>query len=248
MKLRRFALVSCLLAVLAAAIAPASAIAPRDVVDRLGSVTIDSEGRIATLVDIHHINPVRLEGKPAGSANCSNDGAATGKYELVGWQVGLSTFHYNEATTPAGLGSQTAVMQAAFNAWPSPAPRVNVLNDGTATRYGATRTGDIMFGSTGGSLATTYTWRWNDGLVESDVVFNKGYTWFNAGSEGDGCIETAGNTYDVRNIATHEFGHVYGLGHPSGARYETMYAYGYSGETLKWSPASGDANGVNANY
>ena len=45
--------------------------------------------------------------------------------------------------------------------------------------------------------------------------------------------------YDVANIGTHEAGHVYGLGHPSSARFETMYAYGYSGETLKRSPASG---------
>ena len=58
----------------------------------------------------------------------------------------------------------------------------------------------------------------------------------------------SGNRYDVANIATHEFGHSYGLGHPSGARFETMYAYGYSGETLKRSLATGDRNGVSALY
>lgn len=97
-------------------------------------------------------------------------------------------------------------------------------------------------------LATTYTWRWNDGTIESDVVFNKGVAWWKAPSEGDGCYETAGAVYDVGNIATHEFGHAYGLDHPTGARFETMYAYGYSGETLKRSLATGDVAGVRANY
>jgi hypothetical protein len=240
------AISAALMLVLAAQ--PASAIDPVSLIESSGdAIAIDSEGRVATLLEKHEIHPAVNHGKPAGAANCSNAGAASGNYVLLGWQIGLSTFHFNPATTPAGLGNQTSVMQASFNAW-SGAPNVNVVGDGTATRHSANRTGEIMFGSTGGSLATTYTWRWNDGLVESDVVFNKGYNWVNFGSEGDGCYENAGNVYDVRNIGTHEMGHVYGLGHPSGARFETMYAYGYSGETLKWSPASGDNAGIQANY
>lgn len=244
---KRFVVVCAVLAgVLGLAFVPAGASGPGE--PRVGDVTEAPDGSRATMIGIHHMQPDRRDGKPAGNANCSNDGAASGTYALTGWQVSLGTFHYNPATTPSGLSNQTSVMQAAFNTWPAPAPQVSVVGDGTATRYGANRTGEIMFGRAGGSLATTYTWRWNDGLVESDVVFNKSYTWFNAATEGDGCIETAGNSYDVRNIGTHEFGHVYGLDHPPGARFETMYAYGYSGETLKWSPASGDVAGIQANY
>lgn len=247
MRITRMVVLAILASVLA--ITPATATSSKGFVERVvGEVTVDAQGRVAQLVAIYHDNPVRQNAPPNAGANCSNDGPATGKYTLVGWQAELTTFHYNASTTPAGLANQTSVMQAAFNAWPSPAPRVNVVGDGTGTREKANRTGEIMFGRTGSSLATTYTWLWNDGLVESDVVFNKGYTWVNFGSEGDGCYENAGNVYDVRNIATHEFGHVHGLGHPSGARYETMYAYGYSGETLKWTPASGDTNGIQANY
>ena len=55
-------------------------------------------------------------------------------------------------------------------------------------------------------------------------------------------------TANRNNIGMHEAGHVYGLGHPSGARFETMYATGFSGETLKRSPASGDRAGINALY
>jgi hypothetical protein len=106
-----------------------------------------------------------------------------------------------------------------------------------------------MFGkASGGTLAVTYTWRWADGSVESDTLFNTAFTWANLGPEGDGCDETAGNVYDLANIGTHEFGHTYGLDHPANARFETMYAYGYSGETAKRSVATGDVAGANALY
>ena len=105
-----------------------------------------------------------------------------------------------------------------------------------------------MWGRTGGStIAVTYTWQWSNGEIESDVLFNTRLPWFKAASEGDGCYESQA-AYDVHNIATHEFGHVYGLGHPGNDRFETMYAYGFTGETLKWSPENGDNAGMAAIY
>lgn len=208
----------------------------------------------ATLIDVHEINPARDQaGKGGGgTANCSADdpGAYTGATVATGWLVAAGTVaHLNPATVPSTLGDVADELQAAFDAWVGGGvPSVAVVNDGTATRYGATRTNDVLFGRTGSSLATTYTWRWSDGVVESDVVFNKGVAWFNASAEGTGCVTSVGAKYDVRNIATHEFGHVYGLDHPAGARYETMYAYGYSGETLKWSPTPGELNGLAGLY
>lgn len=203
----------------------------------------------AELIDVHHIKPGKAKGgKPAGSANCSNNDASkeTAAYKLTGWAASGGDAHLNVATIPAGLTDVPGALQAAFDVWTG-APRVTVKTDGTVTRYTANKQKDLLFGSTGGSIATTYTWRWNDGTVESDVVFNKGLAWFTASSEGDGCYETVAK-YDVRNIAAHEFGHVFGLDHPAGARYETMYAYGYTGETLKWSPTAGDINGIQAVY
>ncbi|HVE93432.1 MAG TPA: matrixin family metalloprotease [Acidimicrobiales bacterium] len=210
-------------------------------------VGANGPGSYAVLIDVHAIkkDPARPSG---GTANCSNAQPSNGGYALTGWQVASAlTAHLTVSTVPSSLGSVTAAMQSSWNAWPY-APRVTVANDGTVTRYTANRSYDLLFGRTGGSLATTYTWRWNDGTVESDTVFDTGVTWFQAASEGDGCIETAGNKYDVANIATHEFGHSYGLDHPAGDRFETMYAYGYSGETLKRSPSTGDSAGANALY
>ncbi len=206
-------------------------------------------------VELIDVDVIKMAAKPGGVANCTNAGAESGTYLLTGWAVqGPKTATLNTTTIPSVLSQSATVsaMSAAFQVWSqaSPAPAINVgTSTSSSTKPTANHSYELMFGRTAGnSLAITYTWRWSTGEVESDVIFNSGVKWTNFASEGDGCDETAGNVYDVQNIAVHEFGHVHGLGHPSGARFETMYAYGFSGETLKRSLASGDVAGVNANY
>lgn len=207
-------------------------------------------GSYAILIDAHELKACRA--KPGGTANCSNAGPESGTFGYTGWKIGGNrTAHLTTSSVPANLGSVTTALQSSWSVWraaDAAAPSVSVATDGTVTKYTANRSYDLLWGRTGGSLATTYTWRWNDGIVESDTVFNRGYTWFKAASEGDGCVESAGSAYDVANIATHEFGHSYGLDHPAGARFESMYAYGYSGETLKRSLATGDRAGLSGLY
>ena len=163
---------------------------------------------------------------------------------------GNTTAHLNAATVPAGLSGVQAQLQASFNAWGSQSgvPDITVAADGTVTKATANHSYDLMWGRTGGSsIAVTYTWQWSTGEIESDTVFNNRLPWFVADSEGDGCDENTA-AYDVANIATHEFGHTYGLGHAANDRWETMYAYGYTGETAKRSLANGDLTGINALY
>lgn len=212
----------------------------------------DAARPTATLIDVHEIRAARDGARPSGGANCVNDGAATGRYVLTGWAVqGPKTALFNTTTLPANLGLSATVsaLQAGYSVWQG-APTITVANSTTSSlKPTANKQYELMFGKTGGTtLAVTYTWRWSDGTVESDTLFNTAVTWANLGAEGDGCYETAGGVYDVGNIATHEFGHTYGLDHPSSARFETMYAYGYSGETLKRSPESGDLAGIAAIY
>jgi matrixin len=198
------------------------------------------------------VDVFKQAGKPGpATANCSPDGTANGVYAVTGWAIGGDrTAHLNTATVPSGLGSVTATLQAAFDAWrvKTGVPKVTVAADGNVTRYTANRQYDLLWGRTGGSsIAVTYTWRWTDGLVESDTVFNAGLRWGQLPNDPDGC-DLSKPVYDVGNIATHEFGHSYGLDHPAGDRFETMYAYGYTGETLKRSPANGDVSGVSSVY
>lgn len=207
----------------------------------------------ATLVAVHEIKSA-AKGRPS-AANCTNAGADSGAYVLTGWAVGgPTTSTFNTSTLPAGLNLSATLnaFQAGYNAYAqaSRAPSISVTTStSSSTKPTANHSYELMFGKAGGTtLAVTYTWRWNDGSVESDTLFNTSFSWANLGAEGDGCYENAGNVYDVGNIATHEFGHTYGLDHPSSARFETMYAYGYSGETLKRSLASGDVAGANAVY
>jgi hypothetical protein len=201
----------------------------------------------ATLIDVHVFKGAAKPGG-GGSANCSNAGAETDAFATTGWVVaGATTASLNASTVPAGLTGAPAALQTSFNAWPG-APHISVTTGTPTTKPTANHSYELMWGRTSGSsLAITYTWRWSNGEVESDTIFNKGVPWFIADAEGDGCIETTAK-YDVANIATHEFGHTYGLDHPSGARFATMYAYGYTGETLKRSPAQGDVIGIRSLY
>jgi len=202
----------------------------------------------AVLINVHvtHARP------GSGTANCSNDpGTDNGQFALTGWAVaGNTTAHLNASTVPSGLSNVAAVLDASFDAWGNVTgvPDFNVVSGATVTKATANHSYDLMWGRTGGSsIAVTYTWQWSNGEIESDTVFNNRLPWFIAGAEGDGCVETQAK-YDVANIATHEFGHTYGLDHANSDRWETMYPYGYTGETAKRSPANGDKAGMAAIY
>ena len=202
----------------------------------------------ATLIDVHAMQVSHA--RPGSGANCSNDGQTHGQYALTGWAVaGTTTAHLTTSTIPSGLATSgvLSALQSSFNAWTG-APTINVTGNGTVTKYTANHSYDLLWGRTGGSsIAVTYTWRWSNGSIESDTVFNSRLPWALIAATGDGCNEAVAK-YDVANIATHEFGHTYGLGHANSDRFETMYPYGYTGETLKRSPADGDRAGINAVY
>jgi hypothetical protein len=58
---------------------------------------------------------------------------------------------------------------------------------------------EICFGSTGGSLATNYSWFAGSNLLENNIIFNDtGFTW---------SVDLSVSTYDIQSVATHELGH-----------------------------------------
>jgi hypothetical protein len=192
---------------------------------------------------------LRQPGRRVQRAGCSNPGPGGPDYSLTGSRVGgPTTAHFNPAGAP--LAGAASVFQAAFSAWTAVdgnAPGISVASDGTVSTPTADHTYEIMFAPLGSrTLGVTYTWHWSTGEYESDTVFSSNVPWFVATGEGDGCYEGIAR-YDLQDTATHEFGHVYGLGHVTDT-FNTMFPSAAMGETFKRSPAVGDANGMHALY
>ena len=116
---------------------------------------------------------------------------------------------------------------------------------------------EVFFGNIAepGAIAVTIVWGIFSGppqtrkLVEFDAVFDDvDFFWSDAGSTSETSL---GNTsiMDYQNIATHEFGHGAGMGHPSDScTEETMYRFAQSGETKKRTLNAGDIDGVKKLY
>ena len=97
------------------------------------------------------------------------------------------------------------------------------------------------------------TFTWYDPLtskiVDSDVVMNTKHKW-RIDKDGEGTEFVLGGAFDVRNIFTHEAGHVVGLADLYDDIYRelTMFGYGSKGETQKISLEDGDKWGCQELY
>ncbi len=97
------------------------------------------------------------------------------------------------------------------------------------------------------AIAVTIVWgvfsgpTYNRKLIEWDQVYDDvDFDWSSTGEAGK---------MDFENIATHELGHAFGMGHPgSTCTQETMYAYASYGETKKRSLNTGDTTGIKKLY
>ena len=107
---------------------------------------------------------------------------------------------------------------------------------------------EVQFGdvSSEGAIAVTIVWYtigppWAKKITEWDALFDDAdFDWSTSGDA---------DKMDYRNIATHEFGHAVGLGHPDDTcTEETMFRYAASGETNKSTLNPGDIAGINELY
>jgi len=101
-------------------------------------------------------------------------------------------------------------------------------------------------------LAMTTIWYYTatGQMVDTDIVFNTAYKW---GIDKDGESSTysvSSTTFDIRNIATHEAGHVCGLADLYNPDYVGMTMYGYASakQVRKMSLEPGDLMGIQAIY
>jgi hypothetical protein len=93
-----------------------------------------------------------------------------------------------------------------------------------------------------GAPATAYiSYDGSNHITDVDVYFNSYYSWSTSGEAGK---------YDVKNVATHEFGHWLMLNdlYGGGDTEKTMYGYVSTGETKKRTLETDDINGINAIY
>ena len=162
-----------------------------------------------------------------------------------------------------GPGIDPALTETSLDAWDSQVAfdifgsrNTSAVVDGTDTSAPDNKN-EIMFGdiSSPNVIAVTTVWGIFGGkpnqrkLVEFDAVFdNVDFTWGNAGPTSETSLGDT-SVMDFQNIATHEFGHAAGMGHPSSTcAEETMYAYSTEGETKKRTLNAGDISGIKSLY
>jgi hypothetical protein len=108
---------------------------------------------------------------------------------------------------------------------------------------------DIYFAplASDNAIAMTTVWYYTSTkeIVEADIQMNTNMRW-GIDADGEGKKFTLTNAYDIRNIATHEIGHVCGLADLYTGRSSelTMYGYGALGEVKKDSLGAGDIAGL----
>ncbi len=176
-------------------------------------------------------------------------------YRLTGWRwTRPVNYVVDQLTTQTlGLVNPAAVMaatQAAANAWDAETSADLV---GTVTA-GFTGSGGALISDgvnrvtfethplAPTAVAVTSTFSSGGIAFESDARYNPIWAWSTSGS---------GGAFDYQNVATHEIGHTYGLGHPvsNGANScLTMYAFVSGGALNARTLGDGDILGLRAIY
>ncbi|MEY4367792.1 MAG: hypothetical protein RLZ28_1207 [Actinomycetota bacterium] len=145
--------------------------------------------------------------------NSSNSPSSSALAQLQS-SISLWTSGVNRCT--GQLYSSTFASTYAGSTSLSPNVAVTTVNGssaiGCSSPDGKNVTGWLQPDGTSSMLAGTCTWQ-SGNLTniagESDIFVNKNYSFY-FGSSTAGC---SGSLYDFREIVTHEFGHVVGLGH-----------------------------------
>ena len=219
--------------------------------------------RVLEAVFIHYEHPGK--GKPSPPPE---EPKVYDFYLLLGprWDLSKYPAGVPYVINPSGapLGAELQV-KAGFEAWDA-ATAAELFNDNPTTDTNSwwgkldgknNVSWQVIAG--GGIIAGTWVWYLdNDGsgtmsagdeILETDIVFNASQRW-GIDQDGEGTVYKLTNQFDVRDIATHEAGHVVGLDDLYNDKYSeiTMYGYSSKGETKKISLEVGDVNGTRELY
>lgn len=193
-------------------------------------------------------------------ARPAQGGSSSSMFELWGYTWNSQNLPITFNVDPANpyvsdLGAVTANLKASFTAWDAKTSRA-LFRFGQTVSSPAEANGknDIYFTpiDLDGVIAMTTVWYYDDGsgeIVEADIQMNTNMRW-GIDADGEGKKAVLRGAYDIRNIATHEVGHVCGLAdlYDPVTREMTMYGYGGEGEVKKISLAAGDVAGLRTVY
>lgn len=229
------------------------------------------KGDVAKAVFVHYKDNVDANAKPAGKGRTCPDPTTCADYSWSGIRWAGTAVDYELNASSGPTGTATAI-GAAFAAWTRPVnvgqTRFSVNGSNGNTSCSSAGVGDgngvnqICFRNLGstGTIAVTYVWYWtiSKELIEADTVFNTQFSWAYTAPSGtcetyDSCNGNNGvaGTMDIRNIATHEFGHFLAFLGDLYARKDsdlTMNGYGNYAELEKDSLGKGDCLGIVAAY
>ncbi|MEN6342263.1 MAG: matrixin family metalloprotease [Methanospirillum sp.] len=187
------------------------------------------------------------------------DPAAAFKLMGVKWSsrslpVSYSVYTANSYVPEASVATE---VQKAFSGWrASTVPVLFSFSGSTSVAPGdapGNGRNEVYFGpiEEPNVIAVTTVWyyRFSKEIVEADIRMNAGMPW-DVYEYGSGATYAGADAYDIRNIATHEAGHVCGLADLYTARSGdlTMYGYGAKGEVKKDTIEAGDIAGLQKLY
>ena len=175
------------------------------------------------------------------------------KLKIAKWTTLPVTFYVN----PDGSGLDGYMVarecSAALATWDD-AVGVSLVMDGgrTATAQGQNGRNEVYWtplSTTGVVAQTTVYWTTSGTILEADIKMNSNAPW-GIDEDGEGISYCLTDRHDIRNIVTHEAGHVFGLGdlYESSAADLTMYGYSTRGQTKKISLGYGDVLGIRTLY
>lgn len=239
------------------------------------AVTVDhDDGTTEELIIVH-----RLDGKidvadipeePEVLASGSTAACADAAYSLTGhrWTQPLA-WSFQDASTPTDITAANAEKALTWSAlaitsshndcgladevsaaqqYLGRTTKVPNLSATSTSVVCGTRDGANVVGF--GVLPSTYlgvacTWSAAGVAVESDIRFNRAFKWFTGGVPA-GCL----TRNSLLSVATHEFGHAFGLGHVSQSTNgnQTMSTHAAACSTAKYTLGLGDVSALRALY
>ncbi|MCL5960166.1 MAG: hypothetical protein M1358_12790 [Chloroflexi bacterium] len=234
------------------------------------------KGPLDKVVFVHYPKGLDPNAKPSKPQGGGGSGVLSPSYKYSGVHWGdpngandqgipywINPANSSQVATP----DVVIAVEASFQTWQgaNTSGRLSYVDAGTTTSAGAvldsanTVSWWNISASYPNAIAVTTVWyyRFTKEIAEFDLVFNDAFRWSYTAPNVTGGAAYAdpanggvANTYDIRDIGTHEAGHTLMLNDLYNSRDNalTMYGYGSTSELKKDTLGYGDVRGLNAVY